>query len=233
MADRSLTERFFPFYRFNLERNPFGTLNDEERVAVTVLPAPVEQALARADTHLQVLGRKGRGKSTTLHYLVWQARLCRRPVAYERLPRWQWRYHTPTDGLAVFALDEGQRLAPWEEARLLLEQRRHGWRLLLGSHRDHRLAFALAGLDVVTVRVGRQMTHERLAQILSRRLAVFARDADGPGVSFSVEAVDYLYNRFGSDLRTMNHALYDYFQDVLQTPGTITREELSGYLQDA
>ena len=94
--------------------------------------------------------------------------------------------------LDVFALDEAQRLAPWQEARLFLAQRRAGWRLIIGSHRDHRLAFALAGLPVVTVRVGRQTTRARLARILARRLAVFAKGGD-PAVSFSADAVDYLH----------------------------------------
>lgn len=231
MADRSLAARYFPFFRFNLHRNPFGTLSRAEQVAVTVPPAAVERILTQPTVHIQVLGRKGRGKSTTLHYLQFRMQLAGQRTAYERIPRWQWHYDTPTDDLDVFALDEAQRLAPWQEARLFLAQRRAGWRLIIGSHRDHRLAFALAGLPVVTVRVGRQTTLARLAEILARRLATFARGGD-PAVSFSADAVDYLHERFGSNLRRMNHALYDYFQDALHAPGPITAQALAQYMNE-
>lgn len=228
MTDTPLVDHYFPFFRFNLHRNPFGALSRAEQVAVTVPPVDLAPILDNQHVHIQVLGRKGRGKSTTLRYLQWQAQLTGHRTAYERIPRWQWRYHTTTTHLDTFALDEAQRLAPWAEARLFLARRQEGWRLIIGSHRDHRLAFALAGLPVVTVRVGQQTTRARLARILARRLAVFAK-GNRPAVSFSKDAVDYLHRQFGSDLRSMNHALYDYFQDGLRTPGPITARALARY----
>jgi hypothetical protein len=220
----TLIETYFPFYRFNLKQNPFGTLNDREWLQVTVLPSPVEAALENDFDHLLVLGRKGRGKSTTLHYLVNAYRAQGLATAHERLPRFHWRYTTDIAPLDVFALDEMQRIAPWEAVRLFREAR--GKRLLIGSHADHTAAFRLRGLGVTTVRLGREANRDRLARILARRLAVFRLDASAPpGLHFTPDAVDWLWGRYGSDLRSMNSFLYDVCQKR-NAPGPITAATL-------
>lgn len=221
----TLTDRYFPFYRFNLKQNPFGTLNDTDRLRVTVLPPPVEAALENGFEHLLVLGRKGRGKSTTLHYLVNVYRAAGQQVAYERLPRFQWRYTTNLTPLDVFALDEMQRIAPWEALRLF--QAARGKRLLIGSHADHTAAFRLRGLEVTTVRLGRMASRDRLDRILQRRVEAFRLDESAPpGLHFTSDAVDWLWRRYGSDLRTMNSFLYDFCQQ-LHAPGPITATSLN------
>lgn len=224
MTDAHLIEQFFPFYKFGLTRNPFGTLSPAEQIAITVPPPPIEAALRTGFAHLIVLGRKGRGKSTALHYLKWHFAARGQRVAYERLPRWHWRYTTDIAPLDVFALDEAQRLAPWELWRLFRE--RGDSRLIIGSHRNLTLDFRLRGLDVLTVRLDGAMTCERLAVILQRRLDAFALDDTPPRLHFTPDAVDYLWRRYRDDLRTMNFDLYDAFQR-LDAPGAITRERLT------
>ncbi len=220
----TLSDLYFPFYRFNLKQNPFGTLNDIERLRVTVLPPPVEAALQTEFEHLLVLGRKGRGKSTTLHYLVNVYRAQGLTTAYERLPRFHWRYTTDLASLDVFALDEMQRIAPWEALRLFREAQ--GKRLLIGSHADHTAAFRLRGLDVTTVRLGREANRDRLARILARRLDAFRLNENmPPGVHFTPDAVDWLWATYGSDLRTMNGFLYEAFKQIRQS-GPITGDFL-------
>jgi hypothetical protein len=222
------SDAYFPFHRFNLKQNPFGTLNDIERLRVTVLPPPVEAALADGFEHLLVLGRKGRGKSTTLHYLVNVYRAQGLTTAYERLPRFHYRYTTDLAPLDVFALDEMQRIAPWEAVRLFQEAR--GKHLLIGSHADHTAAFRLRGLSVTTVRLGREANRDRLARILARRLDAFRLDESvPPGFHFTPDAVDWLWGRYGSDLRTMNSFLYDVCA-ALDTPGPIDAYVLDSIL---
>lgn len=222
----SKTDYYFPFYKLGLQRNPFGTLTPDEWFAVTVLPQPVEAALADGFEHLLVLGDKGRGKSTTLRWLETYYRKQGYQTAYERIPRWQWYYTTDMQPLDVFVLDEAQRLQPWTEWRLF--RQRGARRLIVGSHRDITVLFRMQGLNVTTVRLNRTASRGRLAQILERRLAVFALDGE-PGVQFSEAAVDMLWSRFGSDLRSMNFHLYEVFEQ-LQQPGDITPQELAAIM---
>lgn len=228
----TLIDTYFPFYRFNLKQNPFGTLTDAEWLRVTVPPPPVIAALARGFTHLLVLGRRGRGKSTTLHYLVHHFRAAGLAVAYERIPRCQHGYTTALAPLDMFALDEMQRIAPWEAARLFREGR--GKRLLIGSHVDHTAAFRLRGLPLTTVRLGREASRDRLAHILAHRLDAFRLDAfrldpsAPPGLAFTPDAVDWLWARFGGDLRTMNGFLYDVCR-LRAAPGPVTAEDLTAH----
>ncbi|MEO1440416.1 MAG: hypothetical protein AAFV33_08420, partial [Chloroflexota bacterium] len=217
---------YYPFYRFGLHRNPFGTLSEQEWYAVTVPSPPVQAALDTGFDHLMVLGRKGRGKSTVLNYLRYHFAMQGQHVIYERLPPWHWRYTTDLSaGVDVFAFDEMQRLAPWEMVRLFREQVQYGTRLIIGSHRDHRPEFALAGVRVVTIRLGGRMTRDHLAAILQRRLDVFALEDEKAGVWFALEAVDMLFQRYRDDLRTMNTHLYDVLQR-LERPGPITADDV-------
>lgn len=216
---------FFPLRAVGLSKNPFGTLSADEWLRVTVPPPSLEQALSAGFEHLLVMGEKGRGKSTTLHYLVNWFNAHGQPAAYERLARWQWRYKTDVRDLRVFALDEMQRIAMWEATRLFRQMR--GKRLLIGSHVTHAPAFALRGLPLTVIRLEQQASAARLTQILARRLAAFALDeTTAPAVTFSEEAVAYLWARFGSDLRSMNGFLYDFFQQV-RTPQHIHAADLA------
>ena len=218
MTDPTHIEQFFPFYRIGLHRNPFGTLSEQEWYAVTIPPPEVQAALDSGFEHLMVLGRKGRGKSTTLNYLRYHFRLQGQRTTYERLPRWKWTYTTDLSGLDVFAFDEMQRLAPWEIVRLFRERAQYGTRLLIGSHRNHAPEFALAGVPVTVIKLDGRLTQARLAQILQRRIDVFTRDG-GTQITFSPDAVAALHRRYRDDLRGIEWFLYDYFQtlpDALQ-----------------
>lgn len=226
----NITEQFFPFHTFGLHRNPFGSLSEDEWYAVTVPPPAVHTAIVDGFDHLLVLGRKGRGKSTTLNYLRYHFMLQGQRVGYERIPRWQWHYTTATSALDVFALDEAQRLAPWQMWRLFAQRDRHKTRLIVGSHYDHTLEFRLRGLNVRTVRLRHQMTPAQLALILQRRLEALALDDATPTVWFTEDAVAALWHRYDTDLRSMTFFLYDGFQQ-LERPGGITPADLNHWAQ--
>src|SRR5262245_45267305 len=51
--NQDLTD-FFPFHAIGFQCNPFRALTDEEWAAVAVLPADLQEALARGFDHLQI-----------------------------------------------------------------------------------------------------------------------------------------------------------------------------------
>lgn len=218
--------RYLPFYALGLTRNPFGRLTDDEWARSAIVPPPI-QAAFDAGHHLQLLGRKGRGKSTTLRALIGQCTDAGQAAAYESIPRWRGRFHTEARALAVFALDEAQRLHLWRWPALLWRVQRGDLRLLVGSHRDDRLLYRALGVRVVSFRLGQMNDRAHTAALLARRLRVFALE-DAPRVQFSQEACDYLWGRFRDNLRAQDDFLYEYFQQ-LRAPGTITAAALQAH----
>ncbi|MFQ5399139.1 MAG: hypothetical protein ACE5E7_06020 [Anaerolineae bacterium] len=201
--------RPFFFYALGYRRNPFGALTDEEWAEVAVLPSEVTAVIRSPFTHLQLLGPQGSGKSTCLLKLTHQFREQGLQVAYEYLPVGQREYHTETVGLDVFLLDEAQRLRWGERRRLLREAGR--LRLVLGSHADWRRHFARRGVSIHTVTLGDSLTADTLHTLLARRLDYFAL----PGVErvmLAADAVAFLLDTFGGDLRKMEYFLYEVWQ---------------------
>lgn len=216
--------RLFPFNALGLERNPFGALTDEEWVTAAVLPPSVEAARAAGFEHMQVIGQRGRGKSTILRALVAFFEEQGERVAYERLPQGQARFYTDLHTLDRFALDEAQRLG-WRARRDLQQAARGGLRLILGSHTSHHWSFARQRLPLLTIRLHDDCSPAHLAAVLDRRLALCARDG-GPLVSVTPDAIEWLWQRFGSDLRGVEFFLYEVFQ-ALDSPGPLTADTLN------
>ncbi len=212
-------QRYLPARALGFARNPFGSLHRDEWADITVLPA----ALRDIDGHLQILGARGRGKTSLLHALTDQHQAAGRRAAYERLAVGQHRYHTAPGDLDVFLLDEAQRLGPFARWRLLRAGRR--CRLVLGSHRDIRRAFVRHGLALASVRLEDLITPAHVRAVIARRLAYFALD-DPPPVTLTPAAYVVLWERCGSDLRAAINVLYDAFQQR-RTPGAITARELA------
>lgn len=210
-----------------LTKNPFGTLSPEEWVAVTVLPPQLETAL-QSSAHLLIMGRKGRGKSTVLRYAVAWHRQRGQAAAYEHLQLQQHHYVTDTAALDVFALDEMQRLS-WHEAQRLYATMA-GKRLIIGSHVDHRLAFMVRRWPLQVIRLGTIASRERLAKILMRRLDVFGLSPHGAQITFSDDAIDYLWGRFRGNLRHVDAFLYDLIQQR-QSGGVLDAATLKAFAQ--
>lgn len=214
----------FPFHALGLRGNPFRALTDAEWADVAVLRESFVAALD-SDSHVQILGPAGSGKTTAL--LGMAERLTRdgRRVAYEYLPEGRHRFRTPLADLDVFALDEAQRLDQWQRWRLLRLLRRRGrsLRLLLATHEDLTPLFARHHLPLRTTHADR-ITAADLAAILERRLRYFALGAESP-IAFAPAAVCWLHRSFGSDLRQLTYMLYEVFQR-LTAPGVITATDL-------
>jgi hypothetical protein len=213
---------YFPFHDLGFRANPFRALEDDEWAAVVVLPAAAVEA-AEAGGHIQVLGERGHGKTSTLLGLQAHLRRAGRATCYEYLPEWQEAFHSRLDGINVFLLDEAQRLNLAERARLLREAQA-GRRLILGSHEDLTGLFAAAALPLATLRP-EMSGHAELEAVLARRLAHFALTPEPPAVTHDASAVAYLAGRFGGDLRAVQWFLYEVFQS-LTAPGVISAGDL-------
>lgn len=216
-------DKFFPLRKLGLAKNPFGALTREEWVAVTVPSPAILDIVESGFEHLQIIGDRGRGKSTTLHWLAHHFQIQGQSVAYERLPRWHFNYHTKLSSLDCFALDEAQRLFFVNQHRLFREIQ--GKRLMIGTHMSWEWAFRRNGRQVTTVYIANQTTREHIQHILDKRLVVFATDK-GTLVYFDDSAVDYLWDRWRDNLRGMEYFLYHALQKRREL-GAIT----SAYLE--
>ncbi|NDJ33809.1 MAG: hypothetical protein GYB64_04040 [Chloroflexi bacterium] len=204
--------RFFPFHALGYRCNPFKALTAEEWAAVAVIPAEVEQAVATG-MHIQVIGRRGRGKSTMLRALA-----DRLAAPYEYIPPGQHTFHTDPAVPPVFLLDEVQRLWPWERARLAAAARHT--RLIMGTHVTFVPDLAVRGQPLITLRL-RDHDRDHYQRIIEKRLAYFALPGAEPRLTLSASAITALHARFGDDLRAAMGHLYDLFQETRQ-PGAIT-----------
>ncbi|MEO0562848.1 MAG: hypothetical protein AAF125_12125 [Chloroflexota bacterium] len=224
----SPADRFFPFHRLNLTKNPFGTLTAAERIRVTVPSPPVRAALDDGFENLILLGPKGVGKSTALHYILNELTTNGLTTAYERLPNPYLRpVKTDLTPLDAFALDEMQRIAPWAALRLFREMR--GKHLLVGSHVNHVWAFRARGRAVTVIRLVDGASEVHLAAVLQQRLAAFVKaPSQPPAISFTPDAVSWLWARYGADQRAITFFLYDVLQSF-QRPGTISAADLAAY----
>ena len=193
------------FAHLNLRRNPFGLVPPARwpELACAVGPDLDELAarLKEPGSAVLYLGEQGRGKSTHLRALH-GAHFPQAPFLYigegERppLPR----------GQVVF-IDELQRVSRWRRA-LLFRRRRASF--AIGSHVDHTAEMRRAGLEVVRVEL-EGLDRDRLRQIVEARLA-WARRGPGPVPWLTDEALDALIERFGDNLRAIEHDLYERFQ---------------------
>ncbi len=224
---------YFPFHALGFQCNPFRVLTDDEWADIAVLPDAVELVVTPGFVHLQVLGALGHGKTTTLLGLAARFRREGKRVAYEYLPEGQSQFHTGLSGLDVFLLDETQRLSRSERDRLLsaaptlpkVSNLREGLQLVVSSHDDLALLFAKRGLSLTTAHLDKAASPDHLSAVLERRLSYFALDKNAPGVTLTSDAVRYLHEAFGGNLRAMQYFLYEVFQRI-KSRGAITADYL-------
>lgn len=201
---------YFSFHRLGYRRNPFGALTPAEWADVAV-PAPAAAALARGRGHGQILGPAGSGKTSSLIWLqAYFAGQGERAV-YEYIPEGQDWFVTDVADVAVFLLDEAQRLHGRQRRRLRRLVADGRFRLFMGAHEDMARFFGAAGVDLATVQLAEMLTLRQHEAIWARRLAYFAL----PGVArvtLGATAVQYLFTTFGADLRAAEYFLYEVWQ---------------------
>ena len=196
-----------PFAHLNLRRNPYGEFSAEERAQLAVLdlsPAIGHLAEPAADGRgavVQVLGDKGFGKTT--HLLAMSARYPNSSYVYIAEGE---RAKIPDTGEPLL-IDEAQRLTALQRMWLFRSARP----LVLGTHRDFAIQLRRLGRSVLSLTANRHTCPERIWQILNERIE-FVRRGDGAIPSVSRNTVQQLFDEYGCDLRSMQHALYDRFQ---------------------
>lgn len=189
--------------------NPFRALSFDEWADVAVLH-PQLAPLANHAAHLQIIGRKGRGKTSALLALADLLTQSGKSVCYERLPIGQMHFTSQFDAVDVFLLDEAQRLSFSERRRLFKLPVN---RFVIGTHITYLPWFVLNGLPLKTIKLSQQSRHERVAHLTSmieQRLTYFS--ASEASLPLSDDAYIWLIRRFGDDYRAIEWFLYDVFQ---------------------
>lgn len=184
----------------------------------------------RCPTHrrmLQIIGPCGHGKST--HLLAIENALAKlQPVQYVYFP--EDGAQPPLPHVRPLLVDEAQRM---NRTRLRTLLRGDG-PLALGTHCDMELRFRRAGFAVKTINLDQPITPQRLQSMLNARVlasrmqpsVTIARrhSANCAGSGRTISCVDFhplcltleqvvaLQQRFGSNIRLIEHHLYEAFQ---------------------
>ena len=205
--------------------NPFRALSDSEWTEVAILPPPLRAYLQSDDTgHLQLLGATGRGKSSALRATMREARRRGILTAFEYLPLGVESLMTDIPDGCWFCLDEAQRLNPRERTRLITTVEARKARIFLGSHEDLTPLFEFHRLPLSTVTLD-ALDGVHFNAVLRNRLRYFAMP-NGGHATLSEDALLYLRDRFGSDLRQTERFLYDVFQRSVRSPVPISADLL-------
>jgi hypothetical protein len=155
---------------------------------------------------VQFLGDCGRGKTT--HLLAIRASFARAP--YMHIAEGQRVRELPEAraGVPIF-LDELQRL-PRNLRRKLPAGKNP---LAVGTHKDLQRALVRAGYEVRTVRPAGLLDAARIKRIFERRIE-HARRSPGALPAIRGETIADLLRRYGSNVRGMEHEMYERFQEL-------------------
>ena len=196
-----------PYEHLNLRHNPFGEMDSDQRADLAVVDIDeIVSQLKSGRFAVQFLGGCGQGKTT--HLLAIRAAFGRGP--YMHLAEGQ-RVETLPEapaGVPIF-LDELQRL-PRSLRRKLLAGKNP---LVLGTHRDFGRALTRAGYKVRTVRPARLLDAARVKSIFERRIE-HARRFGGAAPAIRPDTIADLLRRYGSNVRGMEHEMYERFQEL-------------------
>lgn len=190
-----------PWSRYNLRRNPFGELTQQERVALAVVDrSAIGQHLSRQSA-VQLVGDCGRGKTTRMLAIAAQYP----EASYVYLPEDQPCPPIP-EGEPIL-IDEAQRLPRRVWGHLLST----GVPVVLATHRDLTPVMRRFQYRCHTLEVGNENTPELIYELIRRRIEA-SRLCDGPVPVFSIDDARYLVQKFGTNIRQMEAHLYEQVQ---------------------
>ena len=104
-------------------------------------------------------------------------------------------------------IDEAQRLTKAVQTSVFTS----GLPLVLATHADLTRPLRRFGYVIQTEQIGIGNDPELVQRLLNRRIAI-SRLADGPIPSVSLEDATKLVQRFGTNIRSIEHHLYDRVQ---------------------
>ena len=210
-ANQTLESHWLPWASSNLRRNPFGELSAAERAELAVVDVdPIIEHVSQPRHAIQLIGDCGRGKTTRMLALQ------------DRLPRSSYVY-LAEDELCP-AIPMGDPVLIDEAQRLPRAVRRSVWRsglpLILATHRDLRHGLQKFGYRVCTVEIGVGNTPDLIYQLLNRRIEA-SRLHPGPVPLLSLKTAESLASRFGTDIRAIEHHLYEQLQRQVKEHGQV------------
>ena len=83
----------------------------------------------------------------------------------------------------------------------------------MGTHQNFENALRRAGRPILTVAANQFTDELRVHTLLNARVQA-ARRADGQIPAITISTASKLFAQFGSDIRSMEHAMYDTFQQL-------------------
>ncbi len=193
-----------PYEHLNLVRNPFGELTRAERAELAVVDELDEwlSLLEDSQVAIQFVGGCGFGKSTLL------------AVLESRLPGAQYVYYPETGPRPALPrsrpvlVDEADRMGWYQHGRLLCGR----GPIAIGTHVDYSWRLQRMGYRVWTVNVDRPLSPQLAMRILNRRIEASRLDVQMPAPWIDEKFAELLVQRFGSNLRRIEHFLYERFQ---------------------
>ena len=215
---------FLRFQRLGFLCNPFRVLTDEEWATLSVVPPVILKAIDNSCHHLQLIGDRGRGKTTLLLGIFSHLQQRAVDASYEYIPEGQRHFNT-RQLPDVFLLDEAQRLTWWERKRLI-NGVKHGTRLFLSTHHDFRSIFQRRGLPLEVIDVNSLYDEQLLLEMWQRRIDHFRTDTSP--LALTTDGVKFLIDLYGNDRRSMERFLYEAFQ-ALETPQPLNGAYLSDF----
>lgn len=222
-SSRKQKRPYFSHHRLGYRKNPFGALTAVEWTAVSFLPDEVAAALADGRTHIQLLGRDGCGKSSLLLGMAERLRQNGQTVVYEYIPEGQNWFEQGSPDFDVFLLDEAQRLNWRQRRRWLKLGGKH--RLIFSAHVDLQAHFQRRGWPLYVFDVATAVTPATYAAWMERRLTYFAIPQI-PAATLSPDAVQFLYDTFGANIREAEYFMYEVWQGLAEV-GEVTAEYLA------
>ena len=183
----------------NLRWNPFSEPNQDERAALAV---QMPDFLLEPKKAILILGEKGRGKTT--HLLALHQKNLNAP--YVHLPEFGKQPSIPRS--PIIFLDEAQRLP--RLTRRFIWQRAKTW--VIASHENHTHELEKAGFKVQTIHLT-GLSLDKLEAVIEKRLE-WARRSEDQIPRLQTEKLQYLLEQYGDDLRRIEAALYDEYQQM-------------------
>jgi hypothetical protein len=193
---------WMPLSQLNLWRNPFGELSRDERILLAVIGEHEYELcnIGRWEA-VQFIGDCGNGKTTRM--------LC----FHKHCPNSSYVYLPEDEPCPSIAegnpvlVDEAQRLP----RRVMKELFATGLPLILATHKDLRKPLEKSGYTVKTVAIGNGNRAEHIQKVLNRRIES-SRLSDGQVPTISLNDAKQLHKRFGGDIRSIEHHLYEEYQ---------------------
>lgn len=205
------------FPALNLWRNPFGELTTQQRAELARCDLTAELAWLRNSPPgerrmVEFLGPCGHGKTTHLLALGKAFPLAR----YIYVPPHCFRFQLPAPQQLApqqsapqqFLVDEADRL-PWRSRRQLMNRTDV---LAIGVHRSLKAGFARRGVAVLTREISNLSDPAALCQIFQRRIDASRVDPQVSSLTITAADAKKLIQRYGDDIRAMEHYLYERVQ---------------------